>query len=94
MRETEGKCSAASEFLADFATADRASSPFTSLLIKNGEREGKNHNGLSTNITRSSFCGGGQKKEEEMEDDGSLSLELPDENSRRDGVHVKKVNHN
>ena len=53
-------------------------------------REGKNHNGLSTNITRSSFCGGGQKREEETEEDGSLSLELPDENSRRDGIRVKK----
>ena len=74
----------------------RAGSPFTSLLIKKREAEGegeKNHNGLSTNITRSSFCGGtgGQKgEEEEGRGDGSLSLELPDENARSDdGVHVK-----
>ena len=39
---------------------------------------------------RSVATGGGQKRGEEMEEDGSLSLELPDENSRRDGIHVRK----
>ena len=63
-------------------------------IITNQEERGrKNHNGLSTNITRSSFCGGGVEAERGRgggRGDGSLSLELPDENARSDdGVHVK-----
>ena len=38
-------------------------------IITNQEERGrKNHNGLSTNITRSSFCGGRKGKEEEEEE--------------------------
>ena len=58
------KCSAASEFLADFATADRARSPFTSLLIKNGEREGGRVKTIMASVqtllaARSAATGGG-----------------------------------